>query len=254
MVRVIMVMVIMVMVIMVILVGNQGASDWGALQGCPTRTGGENLLDWIGTSRWDLVKCFPFDLPGILDTLFSSFWISLEFPDEIFSNVFLSCLLSLLSRDCRVCCSKPTKIWIMWTRWRIWSPAAPTPTPPLKVPITVMSPSLLEIVSVTLVCNLSKSCPGSHAVVVCTEWDEFKTLDWEKVPADYPPLNVVRKRHHIFRSSYDIHSSNFCVPMLSMYKFMENTSRYMRQWWNQPLCLMVRHFIKRCLLFLDLAK
>ena len=133
-----MVMVIMgimvIMVIMVILVGNQGASDWGALQGCPTRTGGENLLDWIGTSRWDLVKCFPFDLPGILDTLFSSFWISLEFPDEIFSNVFLSCLLSLLSRDCRVCCSKPTKIWIMWTRWRIWSPAAPTPTPPLKVP------------------------------------------------------------------------------------------------------------------------
>ena len=100
----------------------------------------------------------------------------------------------------------------------------------------------------------TKSCPGSHAVVVCTEWDEFKTLDWEKVPADYPPLNVVRKRHHIFRSSYDIHSSNFCVPMLSMYKFMENTSRYMRQWWNQPLCLMVRHFIKRCLLFLDLAK
>ena len=144
------------MIIMVILVGDQGAGDWGALQGCPTRTGGENLLDWIGTSRWDLVKCFPFGVPGILDILFSSFWISLEFPDEIFSNVFLSCLLSLLSRDCRVCCSKPTKIWIMWTRWRIWSPAAPTPTPPLKVPITVMSPSLLEIVSVTLVCNLSK--------------------------------------------------------------------------------------------------
>ena len=22
---------------------------------------------------------------------------------------------------------------------------------------------------------------GSHAVVVCTEWDEFKTLDWKKV-------------------------------------------------------------------------
>ena len=35
---------------------------------------------------------------------------------------------------------------------------------------------------------------------------------------------------------------------------MENTSRFMRQWWNQPLCLMVRHFINRCLLFLDLAK
>ena len=37
-------------------------------------------------------------------------------------------------------------------------------------------------------------------------------------------------------------------------KFMENTFRFMRQWWNQPLCLMVRHFINRCLLFLDLAK
>ena len=22
---------------------------------------------------------------------------------------------------------------------------------------------------------------GSHAVVVCTEWDEFKTLNWKKV-------------------------------------------------------------------------
>ena len=26
---------------------------------------------------------------------------------------------------------------------------------------------------------------GSHAVVVCTEWDEFTTLDWEKVGTLY---------------------------------------------------------------------
>ena len=39
----------------------------------------------------------------------------------------------------------------MWTRWRSWSPAAPTPTPPLKVPIV-----MFKIVSVPLVYNLSK--------------------------------------------------------------------------------------------------
>ena len=24
------------------------------------------------------------------------------------------------------------------------------------------------------------ACKGAEAIVVCTEWDEFKTLDWEK--------------------------------------------------------------------------
>ena len=42
------IMVMVIMIIMVILVGDQGAGDWGALQGCSTRTGSENLLDWTG--------------------------------------------------------------------------------------------------------------------------------------------------------------------------------------------------------------
>ena len=112
----------------------------------------------------------------------------------------------------------PNSSNITWTRWRILSPAATTPTPPLKVLIVIVVFSVADgfCSSCAQFVKNTKTCPGSHAVVVCTEWDEFKTLDWEKVPADYHPLNVIRKSHHIFRSSYDINSSNFCVPMLSI--------------------------------------
>jgi len=34
---------------------------------------------------------------------------------------------------------------------------------------------------VTSCTNPYSASEGSHAVVVCTEWDEFKTLDWEKI-------------------------------------------------------------------------
>ncbi|KAI9638729.1 UDP-glucose dehydrogenase [Dioszegia hungarica] len=30
------------------------------------------------------------------------------------------------------------------------------------------------------------ACKGAEAIVVCTEWDEFKTLDWEKIYANCP--------------------------------------------------------------------
>lgn len=28
--------------------------------------------------------------------------------------------------------------------------------------------------------SAEEACKGAEAIVVCTEWDEFKTLDWEK--------------------------------------------------------------------------
>jgi UDPglucose 6-dehydrogenase len=37
---------------------------------------------------------------------------------------------------------------------------------------------------VTISQSAYEACAGADAIVVCTEWDEFKTLDYSKIYAD----------------------------------------------------------------------
>jgi UDPglucose 6-dehydrogenase len=37
---------------------------------------------------------------------------------------------------------------------------------------------------VTLHEDVYEACKGAHAVAVCTEWDEFKALDWRRIYSD----------------------------------------------------------------------
>ncbi|TXT13016.1 hypothetical protein VHUM_01417 [Vanrija humicola] len=39
---------------------------------------------------------------------------------------------------------------------------------------------------VTIQQSAEEACKGAEAIVICTEWDEFKTLDWEKIYANCP--------------------------------------------------------------------
>ncbi|WWD20447.1 hypothetical protein CI109_104923 [Kwoniella shandongensis] len=39
---------------------------------------------------------------------------------------------------------------------------------------------------ITINKTVEEACAGAEAIVVCTEWDEFKTLDWEKIYANCP--------------------------------------------------------------------
>ncbi|ODN87701.1 UDPglucose 6-dehydrogenase [Cryptococcus wingfieldii CBS 7118] len=39
---------------------------------------------------------------------------------------------------------------------------------------------------VNIVKSVEEACAGAEAIVICTEWDEFKTLDWKKIYANCP--------------------------------------------------------------------
>ncbi|RSH93112.1 UDP-glucose 6-dehydrogenase 1 [Saitozyma podzolica] len=39
---------------------------------------------------------------------------------------------------------------------------------------------------VTICKSAEEACKNAEAIVICTEWDEFKTLDWEKIYANCP--------------------------------------------------------------------
>jgi UDPglucose 6-dehydrogenase len=34
--------------------------------------------------------------------------------------------------------------------------------------------------------SAEEACKDAEAIVICTEWDEFKELDWEKIYANCP--------------------------------------------------------------------
>ena len=51
-------------------------------------------------------------------------------------------------------------------------------TQPHLILILIISDQVKELV--TSYSSPYSASEGSHAVVVCTEWDEFKTLDWKK--------------------------------------------------------------------------
>ena len=153
-------------------------------------------------------------MPGILDILFSSFCISFFEPFEIFL-MFSSLACYPCSAEIAESAVPNSPIINNVNQVKDLVTSCNNPYSASKGAYRDVAFSLGDCLCYSCVqfVKNTKNCPGSHAVVVCTEWDEFKTLDWEKVPADYPPLNVDRKSHNIFRSSYDTHSSNFGVPM-----------------------------------------
>jgi hypothetical protein len=60
--------------------------------------------------------------------------------------------------------------------------------------------------------DVYEACAGSHALVVCTEWDQFRTLDYSRIyqsmmkPANIFDGRLILDRHHLARIGFEVHT------------------------------------------------
>ena len=64
---------------------------------------------------------------------------------------------------------------------------------------------------VTLHEDVYEACNGAHAVAVCTEWDEFKALDWRRIYSDMLKPAFVFDGRGILPHRYESSSIQFSV-------------------------------------------
>ncbi|ORY34590.1 UDP-glucose dehydrogenase [Naematelia encephala] len=87
-----------------------------------------------------------------------------ESPSISIANHFLSEKARVTLYDPQV---TESQIWLDLTNY------GEVPAEPIKPHVTICE-------------SAEEACKGAEAIVVCTEWDEFKTLDWEKIYKNCP--------------------------------------------------------------------